>query len=350
MSAWKILVIVVVCAALATLVAGCLEDDGNSRLSVFHAGSLSGPFSELETMFEELHPGVDVQLEAAGSAVTIRKVTELGKEADVVASADYSLIPKMMMPEYADFYVQFATNQLVIAYTEYSVYHEELTANNWFEIMMRPDVRFGFSNPNDDPCGYRSLMLVQLSAMHYGVPGLFENMIGCDTDYSVVESGGNFTIMSPLEPAHNTSKIMIRSAEVDLLAALESGEIDYLFIYRSVAVQHEHSGVSFLELPPEINLGDPLQDDLYGRVTLMQFAGIDDIERIVNVTASPIVYGVTVPLNAPHGDMAAAFLELLLGADGRQVFTNMGQPPIVPPRCNDLTLLPDVLQPLCTWS
>ena len=46
-------------------------------LTVFHAGSLGVPFEELEAEFEARHPGVDVQREAAGSAQSVKKITEL---------------------------------------------------------------------------------------------------------------------------------------------------------------------------------------------------------------------------------------------------------------------------------
>ena len=71
-------------------------------LKIFHAGSLSVPFEELEAKFEELHPDVDVQREPAGSAKCVRKITELDSQADILASADYNLIPKMMMPDFAE--------------------------------------------------------------------------------------------------------------------------------------------------------------------------------------------------------------------------------------------------------
>ena len=152
-----ILVMILICGAVTL---GCVDDtdDGTAyvkahtgTLTVLHAGSLKIPFAELEAKFEAEHPGIDVQCEAAGSAATIKKVTELNKEADVVASADYSLIPSMMYPEYADWYAQFARNQIVLAYTDDSTYADEIDGENWYEVLRRDDVRFGFSNPNDEP-------------------------------------------------------------------------------------------------------------------------------------------------------------------------------------------------------
>ncbi len=55
-----------------------------------------------------------MQLEPAGSVDVIKKVTETKKPADVVASADYALIPKNMIPNDADWYLTFAKNSMVL--------------------------------------------------------------------------------------------------------------------------------------------------------------------------------------------------------------------------------------------
>ena len=50
----------------------------------------------------------------------IEKITKQGKKADVLASADAYLIPTMMYPNYADYYVTFAKNHMVVVYTPQS--------------------------------------------------------------------------------------------------------------------------------------------------------------------------------------------------------------------------------------
>ena len=55
-------------------------------------------------------------------------------------------------------------------------------------------------------------------------------------------------------------KEYIRPKEVDLVALIESNAIDYMFQYKSVAIQH---GLKYIELPREINLSDPSLNDLY---------------------------------------------------------------------------------------
>ncbi len=308
-------------------------------LTVFHAGSLGVPFEELEAEFEAQHPGVDVQREAAGSAQSVRKITELGKKADVLASADYGLIPSLMMPEYADWYAAFAKNQMVIAYTNESKYSDEISASNWYEILRRPDVSYGFSNPNDDPAGYRSQIVTQLAESYYNDSQIYDDLMLKNTGMTVTtQENGTVLIHTPAseEISPNTSKIMLRSMEVELSSALETEEIDYFYIYRSVAEQH---GFKYVELPPEIDLSSLDYADNYSKVQVEMANG-------EVVTGSPIVYGVTIPKNAENPKLAADFIKLLLEEPGQQIFIKNGQPPIVPALAEGKDKMPEELQPL----
>ncbi len=304
--------------------AGCASNQSNTgdkiKLKVFHAGSLTEPMKELETMFEEEHPDVDVQLEGAGSAATIRKVTELDKNADVVGSADYTLIPTLMYPEYADWTLKFAANEVVLAYHEDSKYADEINSDNWYDILRKSDVKFGFSNPNDDPCGYRSQMVMKLAELHYNDDSIYDDLVASYSNLEFTKDGDSYVLEMPssenIEP--NNDKLMVRSMEMELINGLESGEIDYYFIYRSVAKQHDHQ---FVELPDKVSLGSDQYADLYNRVKVVLASGDE-------VAGKPIVYGMTIPSNAEHKDSAEEFVQLVISEEGKQVFEELGQPPI----------------------
>ena len=119
-------------------------------LKVVPAGSLLQPFDEVEKAFEAQHPDVDVQVEGHGSIQAIRQVTDLHRPVDVVAVADASLIPDLMFrtdpttgENFTDTYTPFATNAMVIAFTNKSKYADEITPENWYQVLSRPDVRWG---------------------------------------------------------------------------------------------------------------------------------------------------------------------------------------------------------------
>jgi len=79
--------------AAAVLFCGCTgtADDpvtptDSIQVKIFHAGSLTGPFEKVKAELEAEHPGVTVLLEPAGSVDCVKKITDNGKPADVLAS------------------------------------------------------------------------------------------------------------------------------------------------------------------------------------------------------------------------------------------------------------------------
>jgi len=90
----------------------------------------------------------------------------------------------------------------------------------------------------------------------------------------------------------------------------------------SVAKQH---GLKFVTLPRQIDLSSTKYSDTYKRVEVKTADGKIKV-------AKPIVYGVTVPNNAPNPELAKDFVELIISERGQEIFTELGQPPIVPAR------------------
>ena len=121
------------------------------KLIIFHAGSLTVPFAKIEKEFEAKYPGVDVQRGAGGSTKMARMISEVGKPADMMASADYKVIDNNLIPKFADWNIRFATNQLVLCYTDQSRYADEITDKNWYEILQKKEVVWGHSDQNLDP-------------------------------------------------------------------------------------------------------------------------------------------------------------------------------------------------------
>ncbi|MDI9610035.1 MAG: tungstate ABC transporter substrate-binding protein WtpA [Archaeoglobales archaeon] len=271
------------------------------KLIIYHAGSLSVPIAEIAERFKRSHK-VEIQAEASGSIEVIRKIVELGKKPDLIAVADYNWIPKMLMPDYVDFYVIFAKNEIVLAYSNGTRYANEINSENWYEILNR-DVSFGLSDPNSDPCGYRALAVLKL-ADHYYSREIFNELIERNTNIRSL----NNTILVP-ESIQTNSKVVLRPKEVDLSALLESRAIDYVFTYKSIAKQHNFS---YVELPAEVNLGDPEKAERYSKIKFLIKAQKIDME--------PITYGVAVLKNAPNKSLALEFLKFMLGEEGRGIF------------------------------
>ena len=254
-------------------------------LVIFHAGSLSVPLKEISAAFMKEYPKANVLLEAAGSVECARKITELKKPCDVMASADYKVIDKLLIPEYADWNIKFASNEMAIVYTEKSKRSQDINKENWYTILLDKNVQIGRADPNHDPCGYRTVLVSKLAEKYYKQTGLAYRLLKKDDNN-------------------------IRPKEVDLLALLESGNVDYIFIYKSVAIQHK---LKYLVLPDEVNLKKTEFSNLYSTVSV-EIAGKKPNETITQI-GEPMVYGVTIPKTAPHPALAAAFIKFLLAKE-----------------------------------
>ena len=307
-------------------------------LKVYHAGSLATSFGKLEKMFEKAHPDVDVQLFSGGSAALVDKVTKSNQKADVLASADYSLIPKYMVPNNATFYIDFAKNAMVLCYTDKSKYANETTADNWYKILGRFDVKYAISDPKTDPAGYRSLMTIGLAERKYGDATIFSTLVTPYSKLNKTVSGGVWTI-DATNPSPDGKKLTITATGPDIAPLLKDGKVDYAFEYSSVAIQ---SGLKYITLPTDIDLSDPKMEATYKTIQVKRPSGNTTVTEV----GLPIVYAVTVPVSARTPDMGYEFTKLLLGSDGQAVLNADGQTPIVPAEA--FGAVPDALKPVVT--
>ena len=343
---------------LANLLSGCKPastgKSSKTPLVIFAAGSLIIPFADLEMAFESKYPDIDVQAQYHGSIQVIRHATELHESIDVVATADASLLPMLMYatqdPDsglpYASWYIRFATNRLAIAFQPDSLYAAEINADNWYEILSRPEVEVGLADPRFDAVGYRALMLYALAGDHYQKTTIFNNMfrgqfsfpLGIFTDHDLT----TVTVPEIME-TKSESHIVLRGASIELIALLESGDLDYAFEYESVIQQH---GLKMVSLPAVLNLGDESQESFYNTVQVDE-----DFQRFASVKpifkGERIGYGITIPSNAPHPEQAIRFIEFLLGSDGQAVMDKDNHPMIDPAICDNYTHVPPDLQPYC---
>jgi molybdate/tungstate transport system substrate-binding protein len=309
------------------------------------------PFQAIEEAFETKYPDIDLLIEGHGSIQVIRHLTELHQEADVLVVADYSLIPMLMynanIPDsdekYASWYIEFTTNSLGIAYTDDSLYSDEINENNWYEILTRQDVKLGVSDARLDACGYRSFMLLQLAEDYYDNDRIFEDVLGEFKPSVEIERPGTETrIIVPEILRPTDERIVLRGSSIRMLALLDSGDIDYAFEYFSVTEQHN---LQFLPLPPEINLSVLDKAKFYEQVVCEL-----DFHRFSSVNPEfigmPIIYGLTIPANVPHQEEAVRFIEFLLGEEGQAIMADNFQIPMNLYRADNLSALPDSIKRL----
>ena len=283
---------------LALALPGCSKS--RQPVTVFVAASLARALGELAEEVERAHPRLDIRLEISGSQIACRKVAELNRRADLVAAADVEVIRRILVPGWAGDVAPVATNEVVLAHLEHSKHTDQISADNWPDILLRPGVRLGMVDPDLAPIGYRTLL----------VWGLAEG--------AMAGQKGLRQRLSALVPAARRVP-----HEGELLARLQSRALDYAFVYRSTAEDHN---LKLVSLPDAYNLGSPAHAADYARASVdvrMRSAGAP-----TRVKGSPILYGAAMPRDTPNPAGAKILLDALLGERGRRVLLRRGFRPL----------------------
>lgn len=323
----RVVALALTVVALAVLVAACGSKSSASTtpspsssggsasktLIVFGAGTLAGPWTAEISAFQAQNPGVTVHSNFASSGVVVKQITQLHAPDDVLGVADYSLIPSLMFPSYASWYIGFVSNEITFAYTAHSKGASQLTSSNWYKILSEPGVRIGRSTPAADPSGYYILQMLKLAQNYYHDPTLYASVL------------------------KNSPSGADAEEETALNGALQSGQIDYLAIYRSDAEQYHFK---YIHLPAQINLSDPKLAKAYAKVS---------VQGVTGATAGkPITYGLTIPTNAPNPTLGEKFVSFVLSPQGQAIMTKYGFTVISPALASSTSAVPASLAPMTT--
>lgn len=225
---------------------------------MFAAASLARPLAVLsDSFFQRAHAPALVEL--GGSLEHARKITELGRVPDVLMLVDDDVIAALV-PAYLDWYVRFATNRIVVAFAPKSRYADSITPENWWRTLARPGVRVGRADPLTAPAGRHALELLRRSDAYYSRRAIADSILA------------------------RSSLRYVRPNATELAALLETGEVDYILDYESVARQY---GFRFVTLPTDL--------------------------------ASAILYGLAVPRQASQRAEAVRFAAFVLSGDGKRI-------------------------------
>ena len=158
-------------------------------------------------------------------------------------------------------------------------------------------VKVGISDPNADPAGLRGWLVLEAAGSFYA-------------------NGDQSAYTAPLLQAKAN---VTGSAAANMVAPLQAGQFQFLFIYRSAAIA-QHLG--YLQLDHKVNLGDPKFAASYAQLTYRLATGL--------TKGAPIILCMTVPTNAPHASEAMQFVKYLAGSSG-PVVSAYGLQPFAPP-------------------
>jgi molybdate/tungstate transport system substrate-binding protein len=276
----------------------CTGGDGDV-ITVFNAGSLARPMRAALDSFAA-REGVRIEQESAGSLESARKLTELGNIPDLIALADAEVFPRYLVPAHVDSFTIFARNRMVVAFTDRSRFANEITTENWMDVLTRDGIEVGRSDPELDPNGYRTLMVWQLVSR---------------------ARGGGLGLAAQLEARAPTRNV--RPKEADLIGLLEAGELDYIWSYESMA---RALNFRYVTLGDSFDLATPALAEFYAsaRVTVRGASSADSAQTRVTFTGQPIVYAFAVPRDAPHRALGLRFAAFLVSDEGRAILRREG--------------------------
>lgn len=306
-------------AALLILFIQAEGADARNRVDVIYAGSL------ISLMENGLGPafkaatGIDYRGEACGSVTCAMLMKEGLKRPDLFISADSQVIENMLFgpanSNLAAWYIEFAAARLVIAYNPKSKFAPALEearkgGTAWYKVLLKDGFKFGITDPDLDPKGYRFIFAGELAAKLYGDP-LAEKALTGGTKYP----------------------------ETELMARLDSGQIDAIEAYAHEALAR---GVPFIEMPDEANLSNAGLTQLYASASYTTKFG--KVYR-----GKPILIAVTVPARARNLGAAAEFVAFLLSQEGRTIIGRNGLVPVDPTARGEISALPAKLNQLLNW-
>jgi molybdate/tungstate transport system substrate-binding protein len=106
----------------------------------------------------------------------------------------------------------------------------------------------------------------------------------------------------------------MRPKEIDLVALLQTGELDYAFEYESVA---RGASLDFVPFPDSVSLGN-MRDSSFYRQAAVRVVGHRPGDSIT-MRGEPIVYALSIPRRAEHPRLGERFVQFLVSDDGRRI-------------------------------
>lgn len=328
-----VVVTILVVALAAYLVLGALQPKpgGSTTTSAaplisFSADAYTIEATTLLTGFSQ-STGVPVAPVKSGGSFADAGQIAAGAPDDIFISVALSATGPGYLKNYsANWAIGFASDQMVIAYSNSTsgagvvalgdaaaASNSTSDWNSFFSALTSGGVKVGIADPVADPAGLRGWLVLEAAGYLY--------------------AGGN--------PTEYSSALMRNAANVTgtnaaaLVAPLESGQIQFLFIYKSAAIADR---LGFIALDRHVNLGDPALGGFYSEFTYTDSAG--------KTSGSPIILCITVPLSSVNTAEALQFVQYVVKNAG--TLSAYGLQPFAPAKLYSNTTPPPAVNDLVT--
>lgn len=237
----------------------------NTALLVYSADAYVQESNHYLNEFHNLTGNPVVTAKGAGSFTAAREIGQ-GGPANVFISVSLNSFNKSYLgPRYPGWAIGFASDQLVLAYSNQShtsevnsivsgIQSAMLTNSssgfhNAFNNLTSGKVTVGISDPASDPAGLRGWISLEIAGNLYA---------GGEQNYftSRMQQNGGLS--------NSTSAAL-------LVSPLVSGQIQFLFIYKSAAIS---KGLDYVSLPATMNFGNPSLAHYYSSFSYNTSAGV----------------------------------------------------------------------------
>jgi len=196
----------------------------------------------------------------------------------------------------ANWAIGFATDQVVVAYSNATLSNSAGTNiitlgqtaeksnatsdwNAFFTALTDGSVKVGISNPVADPGGLRGWLVLEAAGFMYS-------------------AGNQSAYVSPLLA---TQSNVTGASSAALVAPLQSGQFQFLLIYKSAAFS---DGIGYLSLDNHVNLSSASLAGFYAQFKYTDSAG--------TTAGAPIVLVITVPMSSVNTAEALEFVQYVV--------------------------------------
>ena len=251
-----VIAVILVVIILVSVGIGLELDRPSTGLVVYTADAY---VAESDALIANFHNATGMAVEPAkgGGSYTLAQEISQGVPASVFISVALSTYARSSLgPRYSGWAIAFAADQLVLAYASSANSTVEKivglfsTANSTenasqkdaayrdaFMNLTSGSVRIGISNASSDPAGLRAYLSLEIAG------SLYEN------------SQSFFT-----KRISENKAVRADSNAAELVSALLSGNIGFLYIYRSAAIS---KGLKYIELPGQLSFGNSGMSQFY---------------------------------------------------------------------------------------
>lgn len=197
--------------------------------------------------------------------------------------------------------VPVASTRMVIAYSPKSKYAAQFEQANqkqdgsWLNVLETKGIKFGRTDPYNDPQGQNIIFTTLLAEKYYKQPGIAQRILG---------------------DVQNPQQVFL---EGSMLTRLEAGQLDASSGYESAVISAK---LPYVTLPDEINLSNPDMDEQWYSTVSFKIKDSKGDEKELHT--QPLVFYAAVLKNAPDAKAGQAFIDYMLSSPGQATFKDKG--------------------------